>query len=82
MNAKELKPCPFCGSEAVIKEYGVGNRKNTTFTDYKMGCEKCEIWFRGRTEVGIADGKPYMIEDGYTKAIEKWNKRVNENETN
>lgn len=81
MNDKELKPCPFCGGEAVIEKHSVGHTKDTTFVNYKIGCEKCEIWFHGRTEVGISDGKPFMIEDGYTKAIEKWNKREKD-ETN
>ena len=36
-----LKPCPFCGGEATIKEYANGHKGNGEFTaQYKVGCDK------------------------------------------
>ncbi len=56
----ELKPCPFCGGKANLKEkyiHGVANRKN-----YWVVCTNCQIRIQDRNSV--------------EKAIEQWNRRV------
>lgn len=42
----KLKPCPFCGGKATMREYSNGHKGNGEFTaSYKVGCEKCQIYF-------------------------------------
>lgn len=55
----ELKPCPFCGGKAILKEKyikGVANRKN-----YWVVCTKCQTRTQDRNRV--------------CKALEEWNRR-------
>ena len=64
----ELKPCPFCGGEAIIK---VDFRLVASGEDdvYLVGCRDYEC--RGFVFIG----PHYMSE---SKAIEAWSKRVND----
>ena len=42
----ELKPCPFCGGKAEIREYANGHKGSGEFTaNYEVGCNKCKIKF-------------------------------------
>ena len=61
---EELKPCPFCGGEAVIREWyirGTANRKH-----YRVECKncgaRCTAWEYNRIN----------------KAIAAWNRRAGE----
>lgn len=49
----KLKPCPFCGGKATMREYSNGHKGNGEFTaSYKVGCEKCQIYFfSGRADL-------------------------------
>ena len=45
MNDK-LKPCPFCGGEATIREFACGSTGNGGFSaSYEVGCKDCKIKF-------------------------------------
>lgn len=60
----ELKPCPFCGGETTLVDYG----QEGDFEDWDVECVKCGILF-------IAPGK----EEGWTttkeEVAEAWNRR-------
>lgn len=58
----ELKPCPFCGGEAAIREYS--NGFNIWF---RVRCDSC-----GVAQDGIRNGY------GKEQAVEAWNRRVKE----
>lgn len=74
----ELKPCPFCGGQATIREYSVGHKGNGTFTaSYKCGCEKCNISFTRESEFVLEKGLQKFIRNGYDQVKELWNRRVN-----
>lgn len=60
---KQLKPCPFCGGEARIYVYDHFDEYQGNLTTYRVECAKC--W----ASVGL-----YTTDK---KAIEMWNRRVN-----
>lgn len=74
----KLLPCPFCGGQASIEEYASGHRKvDGTFTaSYKVGCNKCRIYFCHNSEFRLVDGQPKFIVNGYELATEAWNRRA------
>ena len=73
---EKLKPCPFCGGEATIREYANGHKGNGTFmASYKCGCEKCKIFFECTSEFVLEQGNPKFIQNGYDTATAKWNER-------
>jgi Lar family restriction alleviation protein len=58
----ELKPCPFCGSKAILKDrflQGVANRKS-----YWIMCSKCQSRIQDR--------------NSEIKAVSFWNRRESE----
>lgn len=73
----KLKPCPFCGGQAYIKEKFFGHKGNGTFTaTYLVGCDKCEFSFSKESEFCLELGQPVFKQNGYEKCVEQWNKRV------
>lgn len=73
----DLKPCPFCGSEAVIKKYfikGVANHLN-----YFVAC-KCEIRTRSRKNIdgATSDWNSRPIEDALRVENERLEQRIRE----
>jgi len=57
---KELKPCPFCGGNGLLREryiHSIANRKN-----YWIVCGKCQTRIQDRRSI--------------KRAIEGWNNRV------
>lgn len=67
MNEQKLKPCPFCGGEAIIIHEAF--RKNIYGVDVigtAIGCDNCnaQMFYRDKEE-----------------AIEAWNKRIGESDT-
>lgn len=64
----KLKPCPFCGREAMTSE--MEGIKTLPFEWGWIGCRPCRVftnWSHG--------------ERGKTLAIEAWNRRVNDDNT-
>lgn len=78
MSERELKPCPFCGRSANIKEYETAYSNRQLQTTYRIGCESCGVYFKKTTRLKIEEGEPVIIEDGYQGAINAWNRRTGE----
>lgn len=77
---ENLKPCPFCGGEAVIIQVtrGICHDPTEIKNRYKAGCKKCNI-FSGYYESSIwqgEDGEVHIDANGADDAIEAWNRRV------
>ena len=64
---EKLKPCPFCGGEAIMYEYPLNDDR--TINLFAVGCnnENC----------GVLPESPYYIKEN---AIEAWNTRANQND--
>lgn len=73
----ELKPCPFCGGRANIKEYDNGYKSNGFYVAlYQVGCNKCRIYFTRDSEFRLADGQLEFKINGYDLAVSLWNTRA------
>lgn len=80
IDEKKLKECPFCGGKAEIKEFSNGHKGNGEFTaNYKVGCQKCNIYFQFQSMFVLDKGQPKFIQNGYEKCIETWNRRADNN---
>ena len=80
-----LKPCPFCGTSAVLEHTDLEkcrNRDNGDFlTRWKVKCPNCGITIDGGfTEYIFLKDETLKIMtpnfDGRKKAIEMWNRRA------
>lgn len=81
MDKVKLKPCPFCGGKAGIREYGNGHSGNGEFiANYEVGCEKCRIHFRAESRFTLKMGQPEFSQNGFDTCVEKWNARAYEKE--
>ena len=69
----ELKPCPFCGSEAKYKKEK--DHQYNYYTELVVGCTNSHCFCRTRTSLGVAPSE-YLIKTQMDKMIEKWNKRI------
>lgn len=80
----ELKPCPFCGGQAVLKRCDNSYRTNpTTILDnWEVRCSNnCCTTQRFRDEIFHDGGGAIIINrNGAQEAIETWNRRVGEGE--
>jgi len=58
---KDIKLCPFCGSEADIRPHNFGDSSKTDYTIYcsNTGCGSSFCWY-----------------DTPEEAVEAWNRRV------
>lgn len=73
----ELKPYPFCGGEAHVKEYANGHKGDGTYTaSYQVGCDKCKIYFNRNSEFRFVNGQPKFDVNGYDLAVGLWNTRA------
>lgn len=77
----ELKPCPFCGSDAEIFTISYGYEEHRLKQHYRIRCPQCGISHETAFRVDVV----YSIENGAVvydseliNAIEKWNRRANE----
>lgn len=69
MNDQPLKPCPFCGGDAVVEDCGNHEEEwGGPWEAWIVECPKCDIY------MGTED----MSKAG---AISKWNTRAYENQT-
>ena len=69
MEHNELKPCPFCGGEAQIRQNDVCGGFGMYITKYFVMCAKCGA--RG------ASADDYYFEHPLAKAVTAWNRRAN-----
>lgn len=75
----ELKPCPFCGAKANIREYGCGHNCAGEFTaSYEVKCPDCQIKFQFDSRFSLVNGQPVFKQNGYEKCVEAWNRRAND----
>ena len=79
-NLPKLKPCPFCGREAVFKCYSTGHSGGDISWSYKVHCISCGVEVPSLTEFKTTlrigyDGKISFVTDDRWKAAELWNKR-------
>lgn len=67
--SEELKPCPFCGGEAVLKSntLTVGSR-HLAFAE--CSCSTC-----GTSKAGVSKAG-HSGEDAEAMAVERWNHRI------
>lgn len=73
----ELEPCPFCGDTATIESMEKGYSAIGEFTQvFRCGCRECNMWFSYKSRFVLVGSDIRFIEDGYTKAIEHWNRRI------
>lgn len=71
---EELKPCPFCGGEAVIKAFN----KNYGFTIWCQ-CQKCGARTEGYCpNTNNEDATIDNIENCKNRSLEQWNRRAND----
>ena len=71
---EELKPCPYCGGEAVIKAVN----KNYGFTIWCQ-CQKCGARTEGYCpNTNNEDATIDNIENCKNRALEQWNRRAND----
>lgn len=66
----ELKPCPFCGSEAKFRHIGKGTHKHELGVHVR--CTSC----KAQTEIYYPLGWT-SYEERKQSVISKWNRRVN-----
>lgn len=81
-NNSKLKPCPFCGKDAVVI---IVNNKTQCKNDgsvifgvtYKIGCPDCEIKFAANSLfIPKKDGNIETVENGYKMVADAWNRRI------
>lgn len=79
MNTPDLKPCPFCGGEAYVREYAFGHSGSGGFTaSYEVGCTMCKIAFKSDSKFTLKNGQPVFTVNGYEKCVNAWNRRAND----
>lgn len=73
----ELKPCPFCGGEAVAR-VSPNSRSEEGASFYEVRCKKCGVHVTGKSfnfwVVKYNKEKPQDL----LSAVEEWNKRAYE----
>lgn len=76
----KLKPCPFCGGEAVFVTRSVGYGRRCAIFNFEISCKSClakapEAY--GSIEIYLdQNGEVAMYKDERSKAIEAWNRRA------
>ena len=77
MMNKKLKPCPFCGGQAYIKEKNCTHYRDGTFgATYYVGCDTCGFSLCNISEFCLEAGQVVFKQNGYEKCVDQWNKRV------
>lgn len=75
--SERLKPCPFCGGEAIIK----ATVKSYGFTIW-CACEKCNARTEGFCpDTNRENDTMENIEERKKRAIKEWNRRANDGKT-
>ena len=81
---EELKPCPFCGGRA---RFRVSTNKSTHSNvgfDFNIECSECRLEYPKRYECMVCMDEKGAINartDERPQAINDWNRRVNDENT-
>lgn len=78
---EKLKPCPFCGGEAIVELKSIGSGPGNSFSqDHVVKCKKCgaNTGKQYHTRFCREDGEFVVSEDGYAQAVADWNRRAAE----
>ena len=73
-----LKPCPFCGKEAIIQKKSSGQGNGEYTASFFIGCDSCKIGFTRESTFVLDCDEVSFIRNGYEEAKELWNRRVND----
>ncbi|MDO5785566.1 MAG: Lar family restriction alleviation protein [Eubacteriales bacterium] len=79
----ELKPCPFCGGEAIISTSSHDSSHYCVGFVFGIECTECGIQLPGRFKVEFSlrdDGEINILNDERQTAAGLWNRRA-KNET-
>ena len=80
----ELKPCPFCGGKAEFHISSYDGNNSTRKWWFDVRCKKCFSRLPNVYRIDVlfsTSGDIKILTDERNKAVEKWNRRVN-NEKN
>lgn len=84
-NKTELKPCPFCGGEARLKQIVSSNGEGRFIEVWRVQCHDCDATFNRYGFESIFyrndEGEFIFEKDGRAEAVEVWNKRAFDYET-
>lgn len=79
--SEELKPCPFCGGNAMFLTIKNKSSQSSVGVMFKIKCMKCRIEFPKSYECEMymdQDGGIRTWKDERTKATTDWNRRAND----
>ena len=72
----KLKPCPFCGKEAICKETSHGHSGAGVFlATFFVGCDDCKVGFTRQSQFKLKGATVEFIHNGYKEASDHWNRR-------
>lgn len=78
MSEIKLKPCPFCGGEAVYVTSSNNSSHCCVGFDFEVKCKECKVGIPGRYEMKFylgENGELKILADERPKAAERWNRR-------
>lgn len=81
----KIKPCPFCGKKPYVRmeEVDCECDAGEFYAVYVVKCRACRICFENRTVIKMdKHGQPTVTEDGYKRAMSRWNARAAMEEAN
>ena len=73
IDRRMLKPCPFCGGEAIIKT-GYNSRPEEGYEYYEVECKECFASVCGKSRNTYRED----IGKAIFSAVDKWNNRTGE----
>lgn len=77
----ELKPCPWCGTLPTMRRISTGLEHGDYVVWFAVECDKCHIQFKAPTVVTTdCDGRVRIIQEGYSEALNQWNRRANDDD--
>ena len=78
---EELKPCPFCGGQAMFSTIGHRSAQSAVVIMFQIKCTKCRTEFPKSYECEMymnQDGGICTRKDERLKAVTDWNRRAND----
>lgn len=76
---RELKPCPFCGSEAELRKNSESfdDQTKSMTVLWEVGCKRGCVSMFADTTYKLTDKESFIVcgEDGVEKLRKRWNRR-------